>query len=134
MIILDETALWNLMNGLQAEPVQIGWLWPNYRSAIGACTPIVWLSAYNLDHVMLKHKERYYEILKLTPAIIRTGDCYHIEPRKLAFVYIDSTGKPYRSVVKAAGDGANVFLDSTYRIQRSQARNAPKRHPWLHRS
>ena len=67
----------------------------------------------------------YYELFKLTPEIIRSGHCFRLGDRKLMFVYASLTQpkKPYRSVVKATSNG-EVYLDSTYRIQFSQARNS----------
>jgi hypothetical protein len=125
MIGLDETALWDLMNGLRKEPVQVGWLHPGYKRAIGASTSIVWLSSYTIDHVALgRHRQRYYEVIKFTPDIILYGESRKIDSNKLMFVYADpdAPAKPYRAIVKAAAAGTEVFLESTYRIQRAQAR------------
>lgn len=118
MIGLDETAIWDLMNGLRKEPVQVGWLFPGYMRAIGAITPIVWLSSYGIDHAALgRHPQGYYERLKLVPEIIRVGHCRRIAEHKLAFLYARNHApkKPYRAVIKAAKGGAEVYLDSVYR-------------------
>src|SRR5436305_7511653 len=101
MIGLDESALFDLMNGLQTEPVQVGWLYPGYRRVIGAKTPIVWASRYTVDHVALgRHRQRYYQDIKLTPEIVRHGHCRQIGPRFLAFVYArtDAPRKPYKAI------------------------------------
>ncbi|HEV8032334.1 MAG TPA: hypothetical protein VGP42_15085 [Stellaceae bacterium] len=132
MIGLDETAIWDLMNGLRTEPVQIGWLHPGYKRAIGASTPIVWLSSYTIDHVALgRHRQGYYETLCLTPDIIRTGHCRQIGPDRLAFVYakFEAPNKPYRAVVKVAAKGTEVYLESVYRIQAAQVRTTLLRNP-----
>jgi hypothetical protein len=136
MIGLDEAALWNLMNGLRKEPVQVGWLHPGFMRALGATTPIVWLSLYTIDHVALgQHPQRYYDILKFTPDIIYCGECRSIARNKLAFVHADPSEptKPYRAVVKSATGGKEVFLESSYRIQRAQARKDLTRSPAISR-
>jgi len=70
----------------------------------------------------IKRKPSCYELIKLTPIIIRDGDARLIEPRKLVFLYsmIEDLGRPYKTIVKATGDGKQVFFESTYRIQKSQ--------------
>jgi hypothetical protein len=130
--MIDETALWHFMNGLIKEPVQIGWLHPGYRCAIHAKTAIVRLSLYTIDHLSLgRHRERYYEILKFTPYIIYYGECRQIAINKLAFIYADpsASDKPYRAVIKAAARGSEIYLESTYRIQKAQVRATLARSP-----
>jgi len=125
MISLDETALWELMNGTRTDPVQIGWLHPSYRRTLGTHASAILASPYTIDHIALgRHGSRYYSDLCLTPAIIYYGACALIAPNKLAFVLsnYDTVHKPYKSVIKATRDRTELYLESTHRIQNGQER------------
>ncbi|HWE74536.1 MAG TPA: hypothetical protein VG328_15335 [Stellaceae bacterium] len=134
MIDIDEEQLLEILTGRSTRPVVVGYLNTEQRHAIGALSPVIWLSKYTLFKLEAHQRGRDFEIYRLLPTIIEHGEARKANDRQLLFLWSSKNrlNRPFKACVKVTRDRRETFLDSVYRIKRSQiqttvARTTPVR-------
>lgn len=121
-LTIDPDDLYDLLIGRRTAAIIVGYLTDHQRRAIGAYSPVVWLSRETAIKTEVKHRRRDLDLYQLTPTILRKGDARRTAPRHLVFLYsrIAELDRPYKAIVKSTQDGRENFLCSVHRIEPRQ--------------
>ncbi|MEM1352893.1 MAG: hypothetical protein AAGF27_11135 [Pseudomonadota bacterium] len=114
-------------------PRQVGVLPDSVWKHLGWPCPWVYLGQSGLAHIATKHPDISDFDLLWLPLVIASGQIVHVEKnqKQVLVAYKAEPNKFYRSALKAAENGTEVWVDSFYRTDGKQFLRLAKQGPVL---
>jgi hypothetical protein len=121
---MDEDELFRVITGQSNHVIRVCRLPVEQQRALGADTPVVWLSPETCRKTEVKHHHPQLELYRKAPLILEFGKVFRIDERHLLFVheFTAHPDKPYRAVVKRTIEGNEIYLVSVSRMRPKQMR------------